>query len=157
MYKRPWWRGQFRQRGFRVTVPRETIIKVLSDRKKHMSVEEIFHEVIKTNPGVGLTTVYRTLELLRNMGFVSKLDFGDGFSRYELTIGDGSTHHHHLVCTGCGKVLDYSDFAEQETALIQEIERALNKKYNFVINTHQIHFFGLCKDCRGEQNEIGIV
>ncbi|MBN2543696.1 transcriptional repressor [bacterium] len=148
MYGRHWWHGHLRRRGYRVTVPRETIIQVLSDADKHLSVEEIFNEVLKLHPGVGLTTVYRTVELLRNMGFVKKYEFGDGLSRYELEKGSKKPHHHHLVCTRCGKIIDYTDFVDEEVVLLRKVENRLTKKYKFDIKNHQIHFYGICDECK---------
>ena len=73
----PWWHGRFRRFGHRLTAPRETILNTLSKTQKHLSAEDIYLEVHKIYPAVGLTTVYRTLELLVRMGWVYKFDFGD--------------------------------------------------------------------------------
>lgn len=68
-----------------MTVPREIIISVLSDATEHLSAEDIYFRIHETNPAIGLTTVYRTLELLTQMRVLNKFDFGDKRSRYELT------------------------------------------------------------------------
>ena len=142
-----WWAHRFRGRGCRITVPRQAILDLLSSSSKHLSAEDIYLSVHKTCPGIGLTTVYRTLELLEQMELIHKFDFGDGRSRYELIEGPKSTHHHHLICTGCGRVIDYSDFIEEELKLVKQVEDALSKKHNFKINTHKVHFYGLCSKC----------
>ncbi|MBL7084652.1 MAG: transcriptional repressor [Candidatus Omnitrophica bacterium] len=145
----PWWQGRFRGAGFRVTMPREAILEVLSKTQKHLSAEDIYLTVHKIYPTVGLTTVYRTLELLVQMGLVFKFDFGDGRARYELAIGPkGIRHHHHLVCTTCGRVIDYTDFIDDEVELLQQTERGLSKKYNFNITNHVMQFYGLCDKCK---------
>ncbi|MBA7644831.1 Ferric uptake regulation protein [subsurface metagenome] len=144
----PWWHGRFRGFGYRLTMPRQIILNTLSRTQKHLSAEDIYFEVHKTYPAVGLTTVYRTLELLAEMGWVFKFDFGDGRSRYELVKGPNIRHHHHLVCTNCVRVIDYTDFVDKEIELIKETEEALSEKYNFEIKRHQIHFYGLCEKCR---------
>lgn len=150
---RPWWQRRFRGRGYRMTAPRMAILDVLSKSEKHLSAEDIFIQVHKVYPGIGLTTVYRTLELLVNMGIVTKFDFGDRRSRYELTQGPGHVHHHHLVCLKCGRVIDYSEFVEKETKVIGEIEEALSKKYKFDIKDHMIRFIGFCERCKEKQEE----
>ena len=148
----PWWQGRFRGAGFRVTAPRQAILDTLSKTQRHLSAEEIYMAVHKTYPAVGLATVYRTLEILVQMGLVFKFDFGDGRARYELSIGPkGVRHHHHLVCTGCGRVIDYTDFIDDEIELFQQTEKGLSKKYNFKITNHLMQFYGLCAECRSEK------
>jgi len=148
----PWWHGRFRGCGYRLTIPREVILDVLSKTSKHLSAEDIYLEVHKSYPVVGLTTVYRTLELLTNMGLISKFDFGDGKARYELSIGPkGTRHHHHLVCSECGRVIDYVDFIDDEKELLGQIEKGLSKKFKFKITNHLIQFYGLCEKCNKDK------
>ena len=79
----------------------------------------------------------------------SKFDFGDGRARYELAEGPkGERHHHHLVCTNCSRVIDYTDFIDEEKDLLDKAEKGLSKKHNFKINGHSIQFYGLCNKCR---------
>jgi Fur family ferric uptake transcriptional regulator len=144
-----WWHNHFQDAGFRITFPRQVIFDLLNKTDKHLSAEDIYLEVHKKYPAIGLTTIYRTLELLVNMGLVFKFDFGDGRARYELSQGPGAVkHHHHLVCTNCGRVIDYTDYIEQEKELVNKTEEELSRKYNFEINNHQIQFLGLCEKCQ---------
>ena len=144
-----WWHGRFRGCGYRMTVPRQAILDVLSKTIEHLSAEDVYISVHKVYPNVGLTTVYRTLELLVHMGLVFKFDFGDGRARYELSKGPkGERHHHHLVCTNCGRVIDYTDFIDEEIELLNQTEKGLLKKYNFKITNHLIQFYGLCDKCK---------
>lgn len=137
--------------GFRLTSGREAIIDILSNSAEHMSAEDIFMALREANPGIGLTTVYRTLELLEQTGIVSKFDFGHGRAKYELTEEYGKKkHHHHLVCRNCGTIIDYSDFLEDELAYISKTEKGLQKKYGFTIENHLISFTGLCANCRSK-------
>lgn len=148
-----WWQGRFRGHGYRLTIPRGAILDVLSKTHKHLSAEDIYIAVHKLYPSVGLTTVYRTLELLVQMGLVFKFDFGDGRARYELSEGPkGARHHHHLVCTNCGRVIDYTDFIDEEVELLNQIEKGLSKKYNFEITNHVIQFYGLCEQCKRDKH-----
>lgn len=144
-----WWHNRFRGDGFRITLPRQEILSVLTSARGHLSAEDIYLKVHKQYPAVGLTTVYRTLELLVNMGLLRRFDFGDGRGRYELIGGPrGVIHHHHLVCTSCGRVIDYTEFIDEEKKLLDETEKGLSKKYNFKILDHQLIFFGLCNQCK---------
>jgi Fur family ferric uptake transcriptional regulator len=144
-----WWHGKFKGGGYRLTAPREAILNVLSKTSEHLSAEEIYMAVHKTYPAIGLTTIYRTLELLVQMGFVFKFDFGDKRARYELAEGlQGKQHHHHLLCTECGKIVDYIDFIDDEKELISQTEKGLSKKFSFKITNHLIQFYGICEKCQ---------
>jgi Fur family transcriptional regulator, ferric uptake regulator len=147
-----WWHGRLRGCGYRITIGREAILDVLTGADKHLSAEDTYNKVHSLYPGIGLTTVYRTLELLVNMGLVFKFDFGDGRARYELAEGSlRSTHHHHLVCTECKRVIDYTDFIDDEIALLKKTEKGLSDKYDFMITNHLIHFYGICDQCRKKE------
>lgn len=143
-----WMHGRFRGCGYRLTAPRQAIMEVLSKGKKHLTAEEIYFEVHKKYPAIGLTTVYRTLELLVNMGFLVRFDFGDKKARFELIEGPHVKHHHHLYCKGCGRIIDYSEYADEEKELLEKTENGLEKKYKFKIDSHQICFYGLCEKCK---------
>jgi Fur family ferric uptake transcriptional regulator len=148
-YGPPWWHGKFRGCGYRLTVGREAIIDVLSKSEEHLSAEDIYIKVHARYPHIGLTTIYRTLDVLSDLGMVSKSDFGDGRARYELAEGPkGAHHHHHLVCTNCNRVIDYTDFIDKEVELLQKTEKGLSEKYDFVITSHLIQFYGLCDKCK---------
>ena len=147
----PWIHGKFKGCGYRLTVPRQAIVDVLSKTTEHLSAEDIYIAVHKANPSVGLTTVYRTLELLVQMGLIFKFDFGDGRARYELIEGPRSIgHHHHLVCTVCGRIVDYMDFIDEEIELLKQTEKGLSKKYKFKITSHLIQFYGQCDACQNK-------
>ncbi len=139
------WGRMFRGWGRRMTVPRRVILEVLSSGSKHFSAEEIYLEVYKKYPGIGLTTVYRTLELLVNAGFVSKFNFGDGRARYEL-VGEEGISHCHVICSNCGKIMDCEGLENEVD--FERIIRKLSKKFGFKIKGYQLRFYGVCEECR---------
>lgn len=141
-------RHRFKGHISRWTMPREAVLELLSKSTKHMSAKEIYASLYNTYPGMGLTTVYRTLDLLARMGIITKLTLGDGQSRYEFKSGEKEEHHHHLVCTNCGKIIDYSEFLDEELRLVRKTEERLAKKYEFKILDHNIEFLGLCEKCK---------
>lgn len=135
--------------GFRLTTPRQMIIDIFASTMKHLSVEDIYLLVHKSYPNIGIATVYRTVELLVGMGAVAKFDFGEHKSRYELSSEFGSQrHHHHIVCTDCGRIVNYSERIYDETALMRETIKELSKKYHFDILRHHVQFFGICEKCK---------
>jgi Fur family ferric uptake transcriptional regulator len=129
-------------------MPREAILQLLSKSPKHMSAKDIYASLHRSYPGMGLSTVYRTLDLLARMGIVTKLILGDGQSRYEFKSSEKEEHHHHLICTQCGKIINYSEFLDEELKLVKKTEERLAGKYNFKILDHNIEFLGLCKKCQ---------
>lgn len=144
----PWWHGKIKGCGHRITAGREAIIQVLSETNDHLSAEDVYERIHDKYPNVGLTTVYRTLDMLVNRGLVFKFDFGDGRARYELSEGPkGAHHHHHLVCTDCKRVIDYTDFIDEELELLRRTEKELSEKYTFKIDHHLIQFYGICQEC----------
>jgi Fur family transcriptional regulator, ferric uptake regulator len=142
------WRRRFRENVCRWTAPRESVLDLLSRKAGHLSAKEIYASLYQTYPGLGLTTVYRTLELLHGLGIVQKVASGDGQSRYEIKSIHPRDHHHHLICTRCGKIVDYRDFVGEELELVKKTEQALAKRYDFEIRDHNIEFLGFCKECR---------
>lgn len=117
-----------------------------------LSAEDIYFRVHKIYSDIGLTTVYRNLELLVSMQLVNKFDFGHGCAKYELSDKNPNVkHHHHLICTVCNRVISYCDFMDQELKYLKETEKGLAKKYQFDIKDHVIQFYGLCKSCQKKE------
>lgn len=135
-----------KMQGFRMTLPRQVILVVLSKSEDHLLAKDIYMRINKDYPNIGLTTVYRTLDLLVRMNLINKFEFGDGQSRYELAW-DYKEHHHHLVCLGCGKIIDYNDFIDDEIIFFDKIQESLSRKYRFNIDSHEVYFYGKCDAC----------
>lgn len=134
--------------GLRMTAPREAIYQALAEMPGHPSADEVFLKVRAGRPGIGLATVYRNLDLLRNGGHIRLVDVGDGKARYELNhAAGGEGHHHHLICRRCGRVMDYRGFEREDLKLIGKIQGHLAKKYGFVVSDHQLDFWGECQKC----------
>ncbi len=129
-----------RSKGYRMTPQREAIIRViLENNEMHLTAEELYSILKKDYPGIGIATVYRNLDLLSKENIMNELDFADGYSRYEL--GDHKNHHHHLVCLGCGKVVEFS------YNLLERVEKSIAEMHDFDIIGHHLKFYGYCKDC----------
>lgn len=146
-----WLHGKFRGCGYRLTLGREAILNVLAQTQEHLSAEDVYKKVHAQYPQIGLTTVYRTLDALSRAGLVARFDFGDKRARYELAEGPkGVHHHHHLVCTQCHRIIEYTDFIDDEVELLRVTEKGLQEKYQFKITNHLIQFYGICSDCSEE-------
>ena len=128
---------QIRQKGNRVTVARQEVLKVLSSCP--LSAKEIAGVLKKKRVKVDLVTIYRTLEFLTSLDFVNKTQFEGKEAKYELA--DKQNHHHHLVCEKCAST---EDIYLNEEKLIKQVE----KQSNFKLIRHSLEFFGICKNCQ---------
>ncbi|OGK21309.1 hypothetical protein A3C23_02260 [Candidatus Roizmanbacteria bacterium RIFCSPHIGHO2_02_FULL_37_13b] len=125
--------------GYRFTRPRRLIFEVLEQHIKPVSTQDIFQFLKKRNKYIDLTSIYRTLDLMKKATIVNEIEFGDGKKRYELV--KGKNHHHHLVCKNCG---DVEDIEIREEKLM----KALKIETDFKIEKHTLEFFGLCDKCK---------
>jgi len=133
---------QLREKGYKLTVQRQAVLDVISEHEgEHLSSEEIYENVKKNYPDIGLATVYRTLILLSQLGLIYKIDFDDGRSRYELNREKEDHRHHHLICTECGLV------EEVEEDLLDSLEDQIFKNKGFIVKNHRVKFYGICKKC----------
>ena len=134
-------RAKFRDNNYKLTSQRQDILDVLLNNfGEHFSAEELYAEVKKINPDIGLATVYRTLELMCQLGIAHQLDFDSNYKRYELNLEGG--HHHHLICIDCGRIIEFND---QD---LEDFEKRLEEDYQFRIIEHRIKFYGQCKECK---------
>jgi Fur family ferric uptake transcriptional regulator len=129
------------KKGLRSTAQRRLIVDTFFDNASHMTIEELLGEVRARDRGIGYATVYRTLKLLAECGVASERRFGDGLSRYEIA-DDDSTHHDHLICVSCGKIIEF------EEPRIEELQDAIAARYDFEIASHKHEMYGTCADCR---------
>jgi len=146
MVKRKW-KEIFHNFDKRPTPSRCAILEVFEEEKSHLSAEEVHERLKQKRKKVGIATVYRNLDLLSRMGILRRVNFGDGREHYEL-VQTSETHHHHLVCVNCGKVIDYSELMDEEREFLNRLEKELEKKHGFQIQSHQVYFYGLCEKCQ---------
>lgn len=111
----------------------------------HLSAEDVYFIVRIDHSEIVITTIYRTLELLVQMGLASRFHFGDRRSRYELAEGySKKKHNHHLICKGCGRIVDYTEFIDDEKEFLEKAEKGHLEKFGFRMENRIIQFCGLC-------------
>ena len=126
-----------KEAGLKVTHPRVRILELFqSDPKTHYSAEEVHNYLIKNNESIGLATIYRVLTQLETAGLLQKNNFDDSTSTYEIK----KQHHDHLICTDCGKIIEFID---EDLEVMQE---KISKKHNFKLTSHVMTLFGKCGD-----------
>lgn len=134
---------EMRRQGFRWTRQRRLIARVALRNHGHFTAEELLELCQDEVAGVSRATVYRTLTMLEQAGFVEGLDTGDGRRKFEHTLGH--EHHDHMVCMVCGTIIEFRD-AELERR--QEIAA---KQHGFTILNHSLKLFGECRSCHDER------
>jgi Fur family ferric uptake transcriptional regulator len=130
---------RLREKGYRLTPQRMMIVTAIENSPDHISAEEIYAQVAATYPHVNISTVYRTLDLLKKLNLVFEINLGEGRVRYHA---EESGHHHHLVCQGCNKVIDIDE------ATLSELRDVLKRDYDFDAELRHVGIFGLCRACR---------
>ena len=137
-----------KKKGYKLTPQRRSIVDtIIKNEGKHLTAEEIYDEVKKECPEIGLATVYRTVLLLEELNVVSRLELNDGCSRYEIVHSNETHRHHHLICNICHKVLEVQD------DLLEDLEANIEKDYKFKILDHSVKFYGICEECQDKQHD----
>ncbi len=124
--------------GYRLTPQRLMILRTVEEAADHISVEEIHAQVRARYPQMNISTVYRTLELIKELGLVTETDFGDGRVRYHCM---GKGRHHHLVCQECGAIINLDE------SVLSSLKDTLLREYKFIADLRHLAIFGCCVNC----------
>lgn len=129
---------RLRAAGHKITPPRLAVLEVIEQEGEHLNPAEILTRAQAIYPALGRATVYRTLELLTQLGIVRPIYVGEHGPTYIRAEGG----HHHLVCSTCGIVIDFDQCAAEQ--MTQE----LSERFGFQIKSHLLEFYGLCERCQ---------
>ena len=127
--------------GQRWTNGRRSVVAVFEATGTPLSAIEL---QAKVGPSVPLSTLYRILSDLVEAKIIIKLEFAEGFARFEFSE-DLSDHHHHLACTECGAVADFE--LHDLEAVLESTSKGIKRRSGFVVHNHRLDFFGLCAKC----------
>ena len=131
--------NKLRHRQFRITPQRIAILKAFLHTDQHPSVEQVFNQVKAHFPTTSLATVYKTVNLLKEIGEILEIGFADGRNRYD---GNRPYPHPHLICTRCRSIID------QEVSSLDQMADEVAKATGYRITSHQVELFGICPDCQ---------
>ena len=123
--------------GLRVTSQRALILEII--RRGHLDADEIYRQARIKQPRLSLSTVYRTLQVLKKLGLVEELHFDEAHHHYEVKP---SSEHHHLVCLGCGKVVEF------KCPLSPKMKEDIARENGFEVTGVEIRMTGYCSKCR---------
>jgi Fur family ferric uptake transcriptional regulator len=127
-------------RGYRLTAARRIILEALAESGGHLTADELADLARRRETGIGRMTVYRTLDLLCDLGLLRPVYLGTGAAHYIL-MQDG--HHHHLVCSDCGCVVEFVECA------FDDLHRQIAERYGFRVEGHLLELYGVCEACGG--------
>lgn len=135
-------RDALRAHGKRVTSQRNLILQIVRESHGHLDAGEIYRRARSKDPRISLSTVYRNLNLLEELGLISELHLDQEHHHYELKEG---REHHHLICTNCDKVIEF------DSPLVAELVSQVSQEQGFRVDRVQIDLVGLCEECRAKQ------
>jgi len=133
--------GTLRRSQHKLTRPRQAVLDTLATAQEHLTPAEVHLRAKARYPRLGLTTVYRTLELLAELGLVCRIHRDDGCHSYAVR---NARHGHHLVCSRCGRAVEFAD------CNLQALVEALQARTGFRIEGHILELTGQCPSCLAE-------
>lgn len=128
------------ERGLKHSRQRELVAEVFFSAGGHLAVEELIQRVRAEDPRVSVATVYRTMKLLAECGLAVARQFDGGQTRYEP--GVGRAHHDHLICTGCGEIVEFAN------PRIEALQARVAESHGFEVESHKLELYGRCARCR---------
>jgi Fur family ferric uptake transcriptional regulator len=137
--------ARLRRSGHKLTPQRIAIIKMVIESKEHLTPGALYEKVRQIDPEIGEVTVYRTLNILSELGLVCMVHTRENVHCY---IGRPAGHHDHLICANCGKVIDFTN------CNMSRLEERLSSETGFTIREHRLDFYGVCRECNGSAPRI---
>ena len=133
-----------REKGFKVTPQRLAVYEVLSRTKAHPNAETIYNKLQPNYPTMSLATVYKTLDILSEIGLVQVLNVGEESFRYDAN----TESHPHVHCVQCGRVDDIFDVDDRG------FMRKIAEKTDYDLSGRQLYFYGICPECQKKQKGV---
>lgn len=132
--------ARFRGKGLKLTPQRVAIVRALSKCQGHPTVDEVYREVRRSFPMISLNTIYKTLQLLKEMGELASVGHGERMARFDTN----PFPHHHVICVKCSKIEDLPT----ETF---DLTPPAHGQGGFTVLGYRVEFFGYCKSCQGSR------
>ena len=123
----------------RSTEQRQLMLKIIQQAEGHLDADEIYRQARQKSPSISLSTVYRSLQLFKELGLVEEHQF-DGMRRYYEAMP--RTKHHHLVCLGCGRVFEF------KCPSAKRLKSRISREEGFKVTDAEVRLAGYCPDCQ---------
>ena len=125
--------------GYRLTSPRRALADLIGRRRGHFTAEDLLGESRRRRLGVTRATVFRSLDVLAELGLVERLDLPSGEHAF---VACEPAHHHHIVCSSCGRSTEVQDHG------LEAVAAAMGRETGYRVDAHRLELFGLCPACR---------
>lgn len=129
--------------GVRITPQRHAVLEYLLTSQTHPTADEVYKALKGQFPSMSVATVYNNLRVLKEVGLVRELTYGDDSSRFDSNMTD----HYHIMCNSCGKIVDF------HYPPLDEVESLAEKVTGFDVSYHRMELYGLCEDCQPVQTK----
>lgn len=140
-------RKELRSKKYRITAQREIVLKIFAESgERHLGAEDVYRKLVEKRYRISKATVYRTVELLSKLGFLRRLEFGEGVYRYELAAPNAETLHQHLICKSCGELLEIDE------QIVKQLVQNVEKQTGYIVKDYDVKFFGLCPKCQSKNS-----
>lgn len=128
-----------KESGVRITPQRHAVLEFLLNSKIHPTADDIYKALEGKFPNMSVATVYNNLRVLREIGLIRELTYGDSSSRFDCN----TTKHYHIICDACGKIVDF------HYPSLNEVESLAEQVTGFDVSHHRLEVYGKCEDCQG--------
>lgn len=129
---------KLKEKRIKITNQRLNIIEEILKSKGHFEVEDLVYKIKKKNIDASRATIYRTLNILKDLGYIVEVIKLNNKTYYEFA---NKEHHDHLLCLNCGKIIEFHDDE------IEKLQNSICEKYNFKPVYHRLEIFGICEEC----------
>lgn len=133
--------GAFEAAGYRLTSPRRALARLVASRQGHFSADELLTESRRARLGVTRATIFRSLDVLADLGVVERLDLPTGEHAF---VACEPAHHHHIVCSSCGRSAGVADHG------LEAVADAIGRETGYRVDTHRLELFGRCPECQDQ-------
>jgi Fur family ferric uptake transcriptional regulator len=129
----------FETAGYRLTGPRRALARLIADQRGHFTAEDLLDASRRRRLGVTRATVFRSLDVLADLGVVERLDLPSGEHAF---VACKPAHHHHVVCSACGRSAGVDDHG------LERVAEAVARETGYRVEAHRLELFGLCPGCQ---------
>ncbi len=131
--------------GYRLTTPRRAMAALVTEREGHFTADELLGAARRRQLDVGRATIFRSLELFADLGLIERVDLPSGEHAY-VRCARGTEHHHHIVCSSCGRAAGFDDGAVADAVV------SATRRTGYEVTRHRLELFGICPDCQARQS-----
>ena len=132
-------------RGHFLTTQRRLLLDILREADGHIDAKELYRRAIEKDGSISQATVYRSLNLFKDLGLIDEMRLGGLRCYYEIKQSDG---HQHLICQGCGKILDF------QNPYFEKLLDAVKREHGFKVTKAELYLEGFCQECEEKDKSV---